>query len=87
MTKFAPLIETVGWVGALFILAAYILLSIGRLDGRSRTYQWMNVVGSAGFVINSGWNGALPSAVLNAVWLGIGFLTLWQLRKSTGPTG
>jgi hypothetical protein len=87
MTKFEPLIETVGWVGALFILAAYILLSIGRLDGRSRTYQWMNVVGSAGFVINSGWNGALPSAVLNAVWLGIGFLTLWQLRKSTGPTG
>ena len=87
MTNITPLIEAVGWVGALFILAAYILLSIGRLDGRSRTYQWMNVAGSAGFVINSGWNGALPSAVLNGVWMGIGFLTLWQLRKSTGPTG
>jgi hypothetical protein len=87
MSNFTPLIDAVGWLGALLILAAYILLSTGRLDGRSRTYQWMNVVGSAGFVINSGWNGALPSAVLNVVWLGIGFLTLWQLRKSAGRTG
>ncbi len=69
------------------ILSAYILLSIGRLDGRSRRYQWMNVVGSAGFVLNSGWNGALPSAVLNAVWMVIGLLTLWQIRKSTRPIG
>ena len=38
MTNITRLIETVGWVGAVFILAAYILLSIGRLDGRSRTY-------------------------------------------------
>ena len=83
MTKFTPLIEAVGWAGALLILAAYILLSTGRLDGRSRAYQWMNVAGAAGFVVNSGWNGALPSAVLNIVWMGIGFLTLWQIRKST----
>lgn len=87
MTQFTPLIETIGWAGALLILAAYILLSTGRLDGRSRAYQWMNVVGAAGFVINSGWNGALPSAVLNIVWMGIGFLTLWQIRKATRPTG
>lgn len=85
MTKFTPLIEAVGWAGALLILAAYILLSTGKLDGRSRAYQWMNVAGAAGFVVNSGWNGALPSAVLNIVWMGIGFLTLWQIRKSVGP--
>lgn len=87
MTNFTPLIEAVGWAGALLILGAYILLSSGRLDGRSRTYQWMNVAGSAGFVINSGWNGALPSAVLNVLWMGIGFLTLWQLRTSNRPGG
>ena len=86
MTKFTPVIEAIGWAGGLLILAAYILLSTGRLDGRSRTYQWMNVAGAAGFVVNSGWNGALPSAVLNIVWMGIGFLTLWQLRKSIDPT-
>ncbi len=87
MTRFALLIDVAGWAGALLILAAYILLSSGRLDGRSRVYQWMNVAGSAGFVVNSGWNGALPSAVLNAVWMVIGILTLWQIRKSISPTG
>lgn len=80
MITLAQGIEVVGWVGALLILGAYILLSTGRLDGRSRAYQWMNVVGAAGFVANSGWNGAMPSAVLNVVWMGIGFLTLWQVR-------
>ena len=54
MTNITRLIEAVGWMGALFSLAAYTLLSMGRLDGRSRTYQWMNVAAAAGFVINSG---------------------------------
>lgn len=80
------MIEIIGWGGALLILGAYILLSSGRLDGRSAAYQWMNIVGSAGFVVNSGWNGALPSAVLNVVWMGIGCLTLWQVRKSYRPS-
>lgn len=75
-------IEIIGWTGAALILAAYLMLSTGRLGGRSRLYQWMNVVGAAFFVLNSGWNGALPSAVLNVVWMGIGFVTLWQVRKA-----
>lgn len=75
-------IEVIGWIGAALILAAYLLLSTGRLTGRSRRYQWMNVVGAAFFVINSGWNGAMPSAVLNVIWMGIGFATLWQVRRS-----
>lgn len=76
-------IEVVGWTGAGLILAAYLLLSSGRLTGRSRAYQWMNVVGAAFFVLNSGWNGAMPSAVLNVIWMGIGFVTLWQVRRSS----
>ena len=75
-------IEILGWTGAALILAAYLLLSTGRLGGRSPSYQWMNVVGAAFFVLNSGWNGALPSAVLNIIWMGIGFATLWQIRRA-----
>lgn len=82
MTILAPFVEIAGWIAALLILGAYILLSTGRLGGRSRAYQWMNVAGAAGFVVNSGWNGALPSAVLNAVWMAIGLWTLWQVRKA-----
>lgn len=74
-------VEVIGWAGAATILAAYLLLSAGRLGGQSRLYQWMNVVGAAGFVLNSGWNGAIPSAVLNVVWMGIGFYTLWRIAR------
>lgn len=79
MTVF--IIETVGWVGAVLILGSYILLSLGKLDGRSRTYQWLNVVGAAGFIANSGYNGAIPSAALNIVWMAMGLFTLWRVGR------
>ena len=75
------LIEAAGWIGAGLILGSYILVSTGGLEGRSRTFQWMNIVGAAGFVVNSGWHRAIPSTVLNLVWLGVGLATLWTLRR------
>jgi hypothetical protein len=78
------LIEAVGWIGAIMILAAYGLLSSGRLGGRSTTYQLLNLVGSVGIVINSGWNHAIPSAVLNVVWMGIGVVALVRNRQAVG---
>jgi hypothetical protein len=74
-------IEVVGWAGAGLILAAYLLLSMGRLTGQSRAYQWMNVVGAAGFVVNGWANGALPSATLNVVWMAIGLTALWRIAS------
>jgi hypothetical protein len=59
-------------VGAALILLAYLLLSAGKLTGQSLAYQGINVVGAAGFVINGWWHGAIPSAVLNVLWLLIG---------------
>ncbi len=75
-------IEIIGWAAALLILASYLLVSTGRLSGTSVTFQWMNVIGAGGFILNSGWHGALPSAVLNVAWAGIGIFTLLRLRRS-----
>ena len=74
-------IEVAGWAAALLILAAYALLTAGKLHAQSRSYQWMNVLGAAGFIINSGWNGAIPSAALNVVWAGIGLAALWRIAQ------
>ena len=71
--------EIVGWTGAVLILLAYLLISMGRLTGRSVTYQVMNVVGAAGFIVNGWWHGALPSASLNVIWLMIGAVALWRI--------
>lgn len=75
-------IEAAGWAGALLILGSYIGVSAGRFTGQSRTYQWMNVVGAAGFVVNTWWHGAIPSAVLNVVWFAVGLITLRKLSRA-----
>lgn len=69
-------VEIIGWVGASLILLSYALLSSGKIRSESRCYQGMNILGAAGFVINSGVNGALPSAVVNVIWMGIGAYAL-----------
>ena len=76
------LIEIIGWVAALLILASYLLVSTGRLSGTSVAFQWMNVIGAAGFIINSGYHRALPSAVLNIAWAAIGLVTLWRIART-----
>jgi hypothetical protein len=64
-------IELSGWTGALLILGSFALLSFGKIQARSSLYQWMNIVGSLGLIINGGWNGAWPSVGLNVVWMAI----------------
>jgi hypothetical protein len=66
------LIEIIGWSAAAMMLSAYVLLTAGRLTSRSPVYQWLNVLSGAGFIVNSGWNGAYPSAFLNLIWMAIG---------------
>lgn len=78
-------IEACGWLGALLILGSYILVSLGRLSGQSRTFQWLNVIGAAGFIVNSGWHGAIPSTALNVVWMGVGLATLWRIGRPASP--
>jgi hypothetical protein len=74
-------VEIAGWAGAILILLAYLLLSAGRLSGQSLTYQGLNVVGAAGFVVNGWWHGALPSATLNILWLMIGLFAAIRISK------
>jgi hypothetical protein len=86
MTALDLAIEIIGWAAALLILVAYALLSAGRLTASDRSYQWMNVVGAAGFIVNSGWNGAVPSAALNVIWAGIGLAALWKITRRKGSS-
>ena len=65
-------IDIIGWAAAATMLLAYLLLTMGKIAGRSNLYQWMNILSGAGFILNSGWKGAYPSACLNVVWVAIG---------------
>ena len=79
-------IDIAGWSGTVLVLGSYALISSGRLQPRSVLYQGMNLVGAVGLAINSGWNGAWPSAGLNVVWLGIAFVAMMRRPRRTPPS-
>jgi hypothetical protein len=72
------LIEIIGWVAAAMMLSAYVLLTTGRFSSHSPLYQWFNVLSGAGFIVNSGWNGAYPSAFINVMWMAIGLYGVFR---------
>ena len=74
------LIELTGWAGAAAVLVAYGLVSTERVTSRSWIYQLLNICGALGLVINSTWYGAIPSAVVNVIWIGIGVYALTAKR-------
>ena len=76
-------ISLAGWSAAALILAAYGLLSFGKIQARSWVYQAMNIVGAAGFIINCAYNNAWPSVALNIVWMGIAFYALRRNARAT----
>ncbi len=78
-------IDIAGWTGTVLVLGSYALISSGKLQPRSALYQGMNLVGAIGLAINSGWNGAWPSAGLNVVWLGIALVAMRRHRRRATP--
>jgi hypothetical protein len=79
-------IEVAGWTGAVLVLGAYILVTVGRLTGQSPAFQWMNLAGAAGILLNGWWHGALPSATLNLIWMLFAIGALWNLWKRKGSS-
>jgi hypothetical protein len=79
-------VDVAGWSGAALILGAYGLISAGKLQARSALYQWMNLAGAIGFIINSGWNSAWPSVGLNVVWLGIAVVAMKRNSRRAPPS-
>ncbi|MGE5834269.1 MAG: CBU_0592 family membrane protein [Acidobacteriota bacterium] len=74
-------IDFIGWVGAVLVLLAYGLVSTDRLHPHSVGYQSLNIAGALGLVINSAWYSAVPSAVVNVAWIGIGLYALLASKR------
>ena len=78
----AVIVDILGWLGALILIAAYVVVSYGEASGRSRVYQALNVVGSALLVVNTAWHRAWPSSAVNILWAAIG---IGALIRATAP--
>jgi hypothetical protein len=64
-------IDVLGWIGAVAVLAAYLLVSANKIGGKSVTFQLLNLAGAALLIINTIALKAYPSAFVNVVWSGI----------------
>lgn len=80
------LIEVTGWAGAAALLLAYGLLSSGRISSGT-VYQVLNLGGSVALAVNAFYHRALPSAVLNVIWLIIGVAALRSLAARRARDG
>ncbi|MEX2243081.1 MAG: hypothetical protein WD716_04450 [Fimbriimonadaceae bacterium] len=73
----------IGTVGAAMLLAAYWLVSKNRIQGESKMYQALNVVGSVILAVYAALLQAWSSMALNIVWTVIGLLMLRQIAGKT----
>jgi hypothetical protein len=69
-------IDLAGWVGVVALLSAYALVSTRKLAGDAITFQILNLVGGALLIVNAFYYGAMPSVVVNVVWIGIAVWTI-----------
>jgi len=71
--------EIIGWLGAVLILLAYLLLTLKKIRSNSRCFQILNLLGAIFVIINSLVHHALPSVGLNIIWVLIAIVGLARI--------
>lgn len=62
------LIEILGWVGSMEVVAAYALNSYQKIKSDSLIFQLLNLSGAIFLIINSVYKQAYPFTFINSVW-------------------
>ena len=81
-------VDVLGWAGAVVILVAYGLLTVGRWRAESLRYQLANALGAAALLVWAVSITAWQSALLNAVWAVVGvvgLVRLWRREPAAPP--
>lgn len=69
----------IGIIGVTFVLLAYFLLQIYKLDQSSITYSFMNLLGASLILLSLFFTWNLASGVIEIAWL---FISLFGLSKA-----
>ncbi|GAA1940040.1 CBU_0592 family membrane protein [Nocardioides marmoribigeumensis] len=71
---------SLGWMGTIGTMLAYVLMANGRLVATSRTYAAMNVAGGVLAGVGAMAYAAWPSVASNVMWAAIG---AWSFLSAT----
>jgi len=73
------LIDIIGWIGSVEVIAAYGLNSYQKLKSDSFLFQLLNLTGAAFLIINTIYYHAYPSAFINVVWVIIALFAIGKM--------
>lgn len=76
-----PLIDIIGWIGSAFVVIAYTLNIVGKMNSRSVSYIILNITGSGCLIANTFYHNAIPSMAVNVVWIVIAIFALVRKPK------
>ncbi len=79
------LIDILGWVGSVEVVAAYGLNSYQKIKSDSLTFQLLNLTGSAFLIANSLYKEAYPFTFINSVWALIALVAIIGRVKKKQP--
>ncbi len=80
-------IDILGWVGSVEVVAAYGLNSYQKLKSDSLTFQLLNFTGAIFLIINSIYKEAYPFTFINSVWSIIAIVAIIGiLKKKNNPS-
>ena len=75
------LIEILGWLGSLLVILAYALNVTKRLDTDALAYYLLNITGSSLLLVNTLYHHAIPSTLVNCIWIIIAMIGVFNKRR------
>jgi hypothetical protein len=73
-----PVAQAIQVLGALMILAAFLLAQLERLDTGSLLYLWLNLVGSATLAVLAALGANWGFLLLEGAWAVVSAWSLWS---------
>ena len=75
------LIDIIGWIGSIEVIAAYGLNSYQKIKSDSLVFQLLNLTGGIFLIINTLYYSAYPSTFINVVWVIIASVAIVQIFR------
>ena len=84
---FPIIIDILGWIGSIEVVAAYGLNSYQKIKSDSLTFQTLNFSGAIFLIINSVYKEVYPFTFINSVWAVIAIVAIVGIVKNKKAKG
>lgn len=74
-----------GWVGIIFIILAYILLSSKKLRTDYLLYHLLNFIGATGLVVSTYMTKSWPALTLSLIFVAISIFYIFKILTTKHP--